>query len=213
VTTPLAKAEALVAELGRNAAAERAAILAEADAECAAIEAAARRHARTSAADTIADLRRAGSRRLARAEAELATARRYRQNADGNRAVERAWPRIEASLAARWADPVGRAAWVASLVAAGNRYLPRGTWTIAHPVDCDPLTHGTLFAGLEKSLPDKPEFRPTPDIAAGLRISVGSAVLDGTASKLVADRALIGGLLVAALQSPAKAGGNDVGID
>ncbi|MEZ5839118.1 MAG: hypothetical protein R3D02_01360 [Hyphomicrobiales bacterium] len=204
----LDRAETLIAELARNADAEQAAILAAADADCAAIEKAARHNATTAAAAAIADLRRAAARRIARAEAELATARRYRLNRSESRAVERVRPLLAEALARRWADPAGAAAWVRTLVAAAERHLPRGSWVIEHPPGFDPDAHADIFKTLEKAH-ERPAFIVSDDLAAGLRIRVGSAILDGSAGKLLADGALVGGLVIAALQSPAKAGGSN----
>lgn len=134
---------------------------------------------------------------LAAARAELATLKRLH----GQRRVEallaRGWEMLPGALRARWQDPQSRRLWVDAAVAAALAALPPRDWALAHPADWPEAERQDCLDGLAGRLGHRPAAAVEPSLAAGLRIAAAGNVIDATPAGLLADRAEIGGRLVA----------------
>jgi len=99
-------------------------------------------------------------------------------------------------LARRWLEAPSRQAWVARVVREARAVLPPGRWRIEHARLWPQEERDSLGAELDRALGSPPEFMENDDIRAGLRISAGGNVIDGSLAGLVGDRADIGARLL-----------------
>lgn len=124
--------------------------------------------------------------------------------------LDEAWECLEQEMAQRWMDADGRRMWVAMAVAEAGIHLPAGTWTLEHPRGTDLDGMEQVFASLAEDRPDVDvECTPDDELAAGVRLSIGHAVLDATAEALLERRSRVEGLLLGSLAR--EAGGSMAG--
>ena len=116
------------------------------------------------------------------------------------------WQRLPLALAARWKAPETRQAWVAAVVAQARSALPNATLRIAHPPDWPRDEREALAARVAGEFGSTPTLVPDPSITAGLRITAGANVIDGTRDGLCADRAEIGARLLHELERTQREG-------
>jgi hypothetical protein len=138
-------------------------------------------------------------KKLALAEARLRTRRRLHEQRRLARLLEQGWALLAEELARRWTDPASRRIWVNALAHHALEILPQDVWRIAHPPDWPPEEQQQLASGLK----DRPQFHADASIRAGLRISCGHNVIDGTIAGLVSDRQAIESRLLELLQGEA----------
>ena len=158
-------------------------------------EARARMHA------AIAEERSRAQEKIASTRAHLQTQRRQRQQQADVLLLERSWEKLCETLMKRWQDVDQRRAWVRALLREGLMSLPAEKWRIEH----SPGWQSAELLDLSSATPlgaqsQTPVFVEAPDIAAGLRIHVGHACLDGTLDGLLAIREAIEAQLLAELK-------------
>ncbi len=169
-------------------------ILRDARERAAALLAEARRDARHRVSTAVADDRARGRRRIEAARAELMTRERQLGQDVATKLLARGWEQLRAALLARWQQPQGRALWVEALLADAARLLPHGSWRIQYPPGLSELA--PLGRTAAEASGAAPELEPDPDIAAGLRVHIAGATLDGTLEGVLADRRRVEGRLL-----------------
>lgn len=161
-------------------------LLGEARAEAAAIVRRARAEARAEVHRAVLEAREQSARDLDVVRAALGTEGRMLEQDAHRAALEIGMRTLRETLAERWRDPAMRRAWIDALILAARAVLPDAPWRVEHPPGFEPaeLTIAAATA-------------PAADIVAGLRISAGSARLDGTIEGLLARRGDVEGRLLA----------------
>ncbi|MGA7972475.1 MAG: hypothetical protein WCA36_06685, partial [Pseudolabrys sp.] len=132
---PGLQSDALAREIEQQLKNETAAILATAENEAAVTVAEARKVSRGRLHEAIADLRREGEMRLARAHAQLDSELRTQAQRQSARAVADAMPLLREALQTRWQDGEARQEWTAAVAQLAAKHLQRGDWQVAHPAD------------------------------------------------------------------------------
>mgnify|MGYP001766526516 CR=1 FL=1 len=192
--------DALVREIERQCDAECRAILETAGLESRAIVADAFAAARRHVHEAFEDMRRDGERRLARAEAQIATELRVRDQARAAGNLRDGCPVLVNAVADRWSDREARRLWAASLADEARRRLRPGAWVVEHPADWGDDEQAAFLARLG---PDagraEVTFRRADELDTGLRIRANGAVLDATPERLLADKPAVQALLLAAI--------------
>jgi vacuolar-type H+-ATPase subunit E/Vma4 len=201
VLIPSAQSGELLRELERETQAECQALISAAEQEARAIVARARGDATERTHAAIVLLRQEGRRRLLRAKAQADTELRLRAHRDASAAIAMAWPLLEAALLACWHDPASRRLWAESALRHAAARLLRGPWKIEHPTDWSESERQSLPSMLPEDGSVKVEFKADADVAAGLRIRAGQALLDATLQGLLADRAAVAAALLAEVEA------------
>jgi hypothetical protein len=191
-------------------------ILERAHYEAARLEAHAHAEARQRVHQAVVAERRRARDTLRAAQAEVQTERRRHRQRRDLAVLELAWPELRAALGRRWAEPTARQRWVDGLVTEALRRIPGGPWTISHPPTWPAAERDAVATSLAAASGQPPTLVVVAEIDAGLRMTCGATTLDGTSDGLLADRATVGGRLLALLQadesdadsSPAAAGGS-----
>ena len=179
------------------------AILGEARARARTIVAAAHAEARARMRHTFEEERRRLEMRTAAARARLTTHQRVREQRHAKDLLAAGWQQLTAALCERWRNPQGRKPWVASVIAEADKALPRGAWQIVCAPGWPEEEREALAAALAARSGAPPRFVVTEAARAGLRVSAGGNVLDGTLDGLTADRTDIGARLLRALEDQA----------
>ena len=161
---------------------------------------AAFREARQRVARAIAGERLRASGLLANHEAQLETHDRQRYQDAVQHLLTRARHRLGPALMARWARADGRQQWLEQLLDQAGRRLPRGTWTLEHPADWDPVEVRRWRDRIEAATGHAPAARACSELRAGVRILAGGACLDGTLDGLLADEGKVRARLLARLE-------------
>ena len=104
ILIPSLQSDALAREIGQQLMQETAALGAAAERDARDVIAQARATARSRLHDAIAELRREGGRRLARAKAQIETEERAQAQRQAAHAVSKALPLLIDALGARWRD-------------------------------------------------------------------------------------------------------------
>lgn len=128
----------------------------------------------------------------------IETGRRRRVQEHYRTFLQDAEPLLRAELEQRWRDEASRRSWCEMLLGEAADRLPGDRWTTEHPGNwsgSDTRWLEQAFAARE--LPT-PELVEDADIAAGLRIRLGPACLDGTLDGLLANRHAADARLLAA---------------
>lgn len=191
---PGLQSDALAREIEQQLKAETAAVMAAAEQEARTTLAQARKTARSRLHEAIADLRREGEMRLARAHAQLDAELRAQAQRQSARAVADAMPLLREALAARWRDAEARKAWTAAIAQLAAARLRPGNWQAAHPADWSAEEQKAFAAAVGEA--DGISFRADKDLSAGLRITADQATLDATPDGLLADSRTIAALLL-----------------
>jgi hypothetical protein len=174
-------------------------ILREANTRAAETLAAAHAEARSRIRIAFDEERRRLEAHVAAAHARLMTHRRMREQRRAGEFLAAGWQRLPAALCERWRDPRCRQRWVASVIAEARKALPDEGWRIVHAPDWPDGEREALTAHVRTT----PQFAASDATRAGLRVSAGGNVIDGTLGGLLADRAEIGAMLLGALENEA----------
>lgn len=161
----------------------------------------AHREARVRVRDAFAEERRRAEHELAAARAKLATQRRHAEQRRAAQLLEAGLAHLPAALERRWHDPATRSAWIDAIVARAEAVLPRTAWRVVHPAGWDAAEMSAVAARIAALTNAAPAFVPDARIAAGLRVTAGGIVVDGTQAGLLADRAAVGARLLGVLES------------
>jgi hypothetical protein len=199
-----AHAEALIREIEDEGDKERQAIAVAAEKEAAAIVRHALAEARRRAHDEIAALRRDADRRLARAEAQIETERRLRDQARAAEVLHTGYPELIRTVVERWHDKNARRFWITSMAADARRRLRPGGWAIEHPLEWSAEDEAALRADLppQAVLTFK---KATDDLDAGFRIKADGATLDCTPERLLAEQSTNQARLLAEMNAELEA--------
>ncbi len=192
--------QALLALVESDRAEKCAAILDDARARCAALLAQAHADARARMRAAFAEERTRTDLRIAAAHATLQTRLRLALQHRSAAFLAAGWQRLPPALAARWKSPPTRQAWIAAVVAKARSALPDTALHIAHPPDWPSEERDALAAAIAGEFGNAPRFAPDPAITAGLRITAGANVIDGSQQGLCSDRAEIGARLLRELE-------------
>lgn len=174
-------------------------LLSAARAEARAMLRRAHREARERVRQALAAERSRANEKIALAQARLQTRRRLHEQRRLARLLKQGWTLLMEELARRWANPASRQIWVNALARRALEILPQDAWRIAHPPDWPSGEQERLASRLK----DHPQFHPDESIRAGLRISCGHNVIDGTLTGLTSDHQAIESRLLQLLQEEA----------
>jgi hypothetical protein len=189
----------VLVEGDRNA--QREALLAEARGRASALLAQAHVDARARMREVFAEERRLARENVAAAQAKLATRRRLHQQHRTAALLALGWQRLPDALCERWQDSELRGIWVDAILAVACRVLPPAQWRIAHGPDWPAAEQQAMSARVTPDLDAAPTFVADAGIRAGLRISTGGNVVDGTLAGLVNDRVDVGAQLLRHLEN------------
>ena len=195
------QAAALLALVEADRARKCEAIDAEARSRAVSIRRDAHAAARTRMRTAFTEERARMQARIAAARANLETRRRAAANAFATAQIAAGTTRLPAALDTRWADASARRAWVGDAVRQARALLAAGSWRIVHAPGWPQGEREALAADLAESHGTEVTFAEDASAGAGLKIASGGNVVDGTREGLVADRAEIGALLLAALEA------------
>jgi hypothetical protein len=176
------------------------AILDDARARAAALVAAAHADARGRARVAFDEERRRFEARVAAARARLTTHRRARERRRAGNLLAAGWPQLTTALGERWRDSRSRQSWIAAVIAEARKALPGGAWRIVHAPGWPDSERDALTAALATTMAARPQFTADESTRAGLKVSAGCNVIDGTLDGLIADRAEIGARLLHAME-------------
>jgi len=192
--------QALLALVDADRAQKCAVIEAEARARCEALLAQAHADARAKMRAAFAEERAHRDLRVAAAQATLQTRLRLALQHRSATFLAAGWRRLPRALDARWADATARAAWIDAIVAQAKEALQQAALHVAHPPAWAAEERDALTARIAREFGSAPTLCAEPAITAGLRITAGANVIDGTRDGLCADRAEIGARLLHELE-------------
>jgi len=172
----------------------------EARARATALLAQAHADARVRMREAFAEERQRAQERVAAARATLQTRRRLHEQQRASAMLARCWQQLPAALQQRWREPALRQHWVDAILTAARNALPRGSWRIAHSRDLPQAEQQHLTALLADDLDAAPTLVADAGIAAGLKITAGGNVVDGTLAGLVDDRIEVGAQMLRHLE-------------
>ena len=176
------------------------AILAEARGRASALLAQTHADSRTRMREVFAEERRRANELKAAALAKLQNRRRLHQQQRTAALLALGWQRLPDALRHRWNDGNTRDIWVAAIVAMARRVLPRTQWRIHHGPDWPAVERQAIGACASRDVEAAPTFVEDTGIDAGLRITSGGNVVDGTLPGLIADRVEVGARLLGHLE-------------
>jgi len=194
------RTQALLALVEDDRSAQREAILAEARGRASALLAQAHADARARMQEAFAEERRQAHESVAAAQARLATRRRLHEQHRTAALLALGWQRLPDALDRRWQDSELRGIWIDAILAAACRVLPHVQWRIVHGPDWPAVEQQALSARVTPDLDAAPMFIADAGIRAGLRVSAGGNVVDGTLAGLVNDRTEVGAQLLRRLE-------------
>jgi len=181
------QSDALASEVERQLKDETGAVIAAAERDARAIIAQARSTARRRVHEAIQVMRREGSRRVARANAQLETEQRARAQRLATQAVGDALLLLREELDARWRDPRNRRQWTDAVARRCVRRLRPGAWRIEHPPDWSEPEQRDFLATIGERDGVAISFKADSGVKSGLRIKAEQAVFDATPQGLLAD--------------------------
>jgi hypothetical protein len=192
--------QALLALVEADRAQKCAAIEADARTRCVALLAQAHADARAKMRAAFAEERAHRDLRIAAAQATLQTRLRLALQHRSATFLAAGWRRLPRALEARWADATARRSWVDAIVGEAHDALPKAELRIAHPPTWVADERDSVTARITGEFGHGPTLAADPAITAGLRITAGANVIDGTRDGLCADRAEIGARLLHELE-------------
>lgn len=198
-TAPQDRAEALIARIDADTAAELDRLRARAEAEGAELVRTAHGRARHRVHGEIEAMRRARAEALRFEEARLDTTRRQLRQREAATVIAAGLPEVAAALTELWSDKGARRAWAEALVRAAARRAPGTGWVIAHPKGWAAAEKTAIAAEVEALTGQAPGFEVDPALTAGLRIEIGAVTFDASPEALMADEAALGAALQAEL--------------
>jgi hypothetical protein len=199
------QAEALIAEIERQASLQRQQVLDVAARECDDIRRRARGKARRQMQRAVDDLRRTERQRTQQLRAELDTAARRQASMRQHELLAAAWPRLIDAIDRRWHDATARGHWMDRQIALACARLSSRAWVLRHPASCSDSEIAALRNHLLAQGLSDVRLMAQPDQRAGLVIEVDGARLDSTPAALLADRLRAGAALLAEFETIATA--------
>jgi hypothetical protein len=172
------------------------AIRREAEKTASATRASARDQAIERLRTAFKDERELREQRIAAAQAKLQTHRRLHDQRWAAALLEAGWQRLPDLLLRRWSAAPSRERWVGQVVTEARAHLRPDSWRIAHAELWPREERATLTTTLTRELGASPQFVADAAVRAGLKISSGANVIDGTLSGLLSDRADIAARLL-----------------
>jgi hypothetical protein len=163
-------------------------IRAQSDAQVEEILRAARAEARESLHQALARERARLSQGLRQAQARAELETRQRAQRETLTLLQHMWPRIGATLEARWREEQERGVWIAAAMQAAAELLGGRPWRIEHPAGLTPEERQRALAQADAGDAQDVEWHPEPQIGAGLRVRTSGACLDATIEGLLVDR-------------------------
>ena len=115
------------------------------------------------------------------------------------------WERLPGELVRRWRMPDLRRAWIAIVVAEACKSLPGRSWRVAHAPDWPVREWTAGNAEFAEAPAAECAFDADARIGAGMKISAGGCIVDGTLDGLLSDRAEIGSRLLQLLNEDTSA--------
>jgi hypothetical protein len=199
------QAQALIAEIERQAAVQRQQLLDIAAREGDDIRQRARIKARRQMHRAVDELRITERQRTQQVRAELETAARAQASMRQRELLAAAWPRLVDAIERRWHEPVARAQWIDEQIALAHSRLPALGWVLRHPASCDDGQIAALRERLRAHGLNDVTLQAEAGQRAGLVIVADGARLDSTPPALLADRARAEAALLAAFEALAPA--------
>jgi hypothetical protein len=199
------QAQALIAEIERQAAVQRQQLLDIAAREGDDIRQRARIKARRQMHRAIDELRGAERQRHQQVRAELETAARAQASMRQRELLAAAWPRLVEAIERRWHEPVARAQWIDEQIALARSRLPTRGWVLRHPASYDEGQIAALRERLRAQGVSDVTLQAEAGQRAGLVIEADGARLDSTPPALLADRARAEAALLAQFEALAPA--------
>lgn len=203
-----ARTEALLALVAAYEAGECERLRAPALAQAAQIRRAARAEARRRVATAAAEARADIAQAVAQATAQWATASRLQAQRRASALLAQGWGELRAALERLWQTPASRAAWIDRQLARAVAALPAvdGVFTLALPAALAAAEAEQACARLRTLGAAQVVLRADATLACGLRVLAGANVFDATLDGLLAQRAMLEGRLLQALDlTPAAA--------
>jgi hypothetical protein len=192
-----AQADALIAEIERQAALQRQELLDSAAREGEQIRRQARLKARRQVQRAIDELRSAERQRTQQLRAELDTAARQEASLRQRELLAAAWPRLIEAIERRWHDSASRRRWLELQIAAASARLPARGWVLQHPASWGEAEITALRECLRAEGVADATLRAQAGQPIGLVIEADGARLDSTPPALLADRARVEAALLA----------------
>jgi vacuolar-type H+-ATPase subunit E/Vma4 len=147
---------------------------------------AARRAARQRVHEAIAELRAEVDAGITRVRAgDQARARRLELE-KARQVLAAGRDCLDQALRKRWQADDSRKAWVSSLLEQASSLLPAGAWQVEHAAGWPEEERQDFAAVAAEAAGEAPRLSARDDVAAGLRIGIGGASLDGTLEGLLA---------------------------
>jgi vacuolar-type H+-ATPase subunit H len=176
-------------------------ILDEARARASTLLAQAHADARVRMREAFVEERQRAQERVAAAHATLQTRRRLHDQRRAGAMLALGWRQLPDALLQRWHEPALRQRWVDAIMATARGALPRGPWRIAHGPEWPAAERQQLLAQLTADLDAAPTLVADAGIVAGLTVTAGGNVVDGTLAGLVDDRSEVGAQLLRHLEA------------
>lgn len=176
------------------------AILDEARRNAAAVRRQAQAAARTRLRQTFAEQRLALQARVAAAQARLATQQRLHAQQRLSALLGLAWQQLPAALQARWQQAAARAAWVSQVLELAHAQLPATGWQVQHAADWPAAEQAAAAQALAARGHAGVVFSAEAGLGAGLKVSAGGNLIDGTLHGLLAERSEIDAALLRRLE-------------
>ncbi len=175
-------------------------LLGQARSRAEAVRRQAREQARTRLRQAFFDQRRQRAERVAAALARLATQRRLHQQQHTAALLALAWAQLPAELNALWLADDSRVSWVAGVLTQARQCLAASDWILRHAPGWPAAERAAQLQGLAGLAVQAVQIEEDPRIGAGLRITAGGNVIDGTLAGLLAGRAEFEARLLRALE-------------
>jgi hypothetical protein len=161
----------------------------------------ARHEARLRVHEAIRELRGEVDARMTRVRAGNEADERQRELEKARQVLAEGGRLLRERVAARWEKAEARRRWTDSLLESADRILPRGEWSVTHAPGWPEAEREAFSTRAAEIAGCAPQLSCDEDIAAGLRIGQGPAMLDGTLQGLMARGDEIEARLLAAYYS------------
>ncbi|MDP2007554.1 MAG: hypothetical protein Q8K45_17925 [Rubrivivax sp.] len=193
--------QALLALVDGERERQQAQILDGARSRAAALRLQARAEARARLRQAFGEQRLALQAHVAAAQARLATQQRLHTQQRLSTLLTLAWQQLPAALAARWALPAARAAWVARVLAMAHARLPAAGWRLVHAPGWPADEREAAAARLAATGHADARFEADAGLVAGLKVVAQGNVIDGSLPGLLADRSEVEAALLRRLET------------
>lgn len=137
-------------------------------------------------------------RETARARARHQTAVKQQLHTRDQQFLNDAWRQLEISLRARWQQESARKTWIANILNYGAKALPVSQWRVDLGPGYDAADLQHIAQQVQVVTGQEPQLRDAPDGLVGIKIQAMGAIVDGTLTGLLQDRADIEAQLLAA---------------